>query len=476
MASNILKLITVKKTTWKNVLCLFVMIFAVSFCFADSAMAVETCTDQPIFSEDGDSGGFAGKAFQMVEKVIQEVNVKLVFAMAKLYAGIIISPGYRAAVNAAVILMVTFFAVLFMFGLVQATFSQALVRLLKIGVIYYMMSPLGMIEFFFGILVQFFYFGTQCMIISMINIGTASLSIDWLVDLAATSLFCNTGVLGSFASILIGAASTIDVFEPVFGGIFPDNLFTAPLGIFEKVMNLVFAPRMLLIAFAAFTTGPYGPIMGLGILWGIWQLLNAILQGMKVYVLSMVVRAVLLGLAPIFIVFLLFERTKNLFTNWINQLVSFSLQPIMLFAFLSFFSVLITSAAEDMVPTTGEGLVQVCYTKVSNVGEMPFDWQSWRFMVDGEPYEGKWTYKGHVDTTGVSDKKFPIKVVNVMIFIILAYMSTQMVGVVVQMAAEISQGMTRLTDVPDALNTWFGGGGGGHAGGNRFKNQMMSRK
>jgi type IV secretion system protein VirB6 len=53
---------------------------------------------------------------------------------------------------------------------------------------------------------------------------------------------------------------------------------------------------------------------------------------MAVYVMSFIFIAVLMGLAPLFLTFMLFESTRHLFDNWVKFTVKYMLEPLILLA------------------------------------------------------------------------------------------------------------------------------------------------
>ncbi len=372
------------------------------------AQLADTCTDQPIYDVF-----FEDRLDEMLQDIVNLVNDALIGVAERLYNGIINSDNYRSAILAAMILYLTFYAVGFIFGFVPAVFGQVLMRLIKIGTIFMIMSPLGWF-YFSEIVVRFFDEGT-----------------NYLINL--------------FIAMASGAGTayvSTDVAEP--------------FALLEGVIRQVLSPKMFVMIVGSFTTGPYGPLMAMALLWGVFNLFMMILRAMEVYLLSLVVRTLLFGLGPIFFGFMMFDRTKQIFMGWVNQLVNFSLQPILLFAFLSFFVVLIEESVEQLMPP---GEVELCYTKMEHVGKMPYDMQHWRFKLKGEVYEGEWSYKGPEPNF-----PFPIEVIDILIFIILAHLGTKMSTVVTELASEIASGTLRLDQVPGTINSWFNNlrGGAGH--------------
>jgi type IV secretion system protein VirB6 len=60
---------------------------------------------------------------------------------------------------------------------------------------------------------------------------------------------------------------------------------------------------------------------------------RAVLEVIIGYVLAFLGLSVMIGLAPFFITFMLFERTKSFFTNWISVLFNYMIQPTILLVF-----------------------------------------------------------------------------------------------------------------------------------------------
>lgn len=373
------------------------------------AAAADACTDQPIYDMFG-----GGRLDSILQDIITLVATALDGVWVNLYEGIIASTNYQNAVFATLTLYLLFYATSFLFGFAQATFAQALMRIIKIGIIITVMSSLTE---FNQTVVPFFECGTNWLIAQMISIGGGT-ALNW------------SGCPG----------------DP-----------GAPFALLEGIMRQVFSPKMFIITVGSLTTGPYGPVMAMALIWTVFNIFMMILKALEIYLLAMIIRTLLFGLAPVFFVFLLFDRTKHIFMGWVNQLVSFSLQPVFMFAFLAFFTVMLEGAITDITQS-----VDLCYTKMEHVGKSPYDIQHWRFKVDGGPYEGEWTWKGCVGCTNTAP--FPISIYSILLVMILAYIGIKMSSVVTAIAADIAQSSMKLDQLPGTLNTWFNGlrGGGGH--------------
>jgi type IV secretion system protein VirB6 len=69
---------------------------------------------------------------------------------------------------------------------------------------------------------------------------------------------------------------------------------------------------------------------------------RAILEVIISYVISFVIISVMIGLAPLFIIFILFEKTRSLFDNWLSTLFNYMVQPSILLVFFLFIDQIIS--------------------------------------------------------------------------------------------------------------------------------------
>ncbi|QKX02073.1 TrbL/VirB6 family protein [Wolbachia endosymbiont of Dirofilaria (Dirofilaria) immitis] len=103
-------------------------------------------------------------------------------------------------------------------------------------------------------------------------------------------------------AILLGAAPVLLVTGSIIGIIFAGGqILTALICIFTAVM-------MMMV-----------------ILWMCY-----------IFILSLIALSVIITLSPLFIPMVLFQHTKGYFDGWLKELITYSLYPVMLFAFLSF--------------------------------------------------------------------------------------------------------------------------------------------
>jgi type IV secretory pathway VirB6-like protein len=116
-----------------------------------------------------------------------------------------------------------------------------------------------------------------------------------------------------------------------------------------------------IIYMALIPTGWTGFFYAITMLLGTVGFLFAVLRAVYIYLTALVVRGLLYALAPIFIALAMLKATKSLFDGWLQQLISYTLQPVLLFAFLSVFFEIITSFIDILGVSSISGATDICY-------------------------------------------------------------------------------------------------------------------
>jgi type IV secretory pathway VirB6-like protein len=88
---------------------------------------------------------------------------------------------------------------------------------------------------------------------------------------------------------------------------------------------------------AAFFTGGIGVVVSFSVLIIAFTLISATIRAMHIFISSAFAIIIYVFISPIIIPLVLFEKTKSIFDAWLTHLMSFSLSPIVLFAYLSIF-------------------------------------------------------------------------------------------------------------------------------------------
>ncbi len=374
--------------------------------------------DAPRGAPDGAIAATDGKVTEIIRFVTDTVGA----ASRSMYQGIISNNSYSAALNAATALMVVIYGVGFTVGVIQATFSQALLRLFKIGLIYTLVSPNGGWAFFNLYVVTFFNGGADELIRGVMSIGT--------------NITLSTG------------SSTFYVLD--------------------RIADLMLSPDMVIAILGSFTNGgPFGLTYGLLMTYAMFGVIKLIIEALRIYAVSFVIRSLLLGLAPIFLVFMLFDKTKQLFTSWVNALVNQSLLPVLYFTFISFFLVLIINAQQSML-----GDVELCFSETTSATGVTNKFSKWVFKTDGAkaPELTSYGWEGPTSClTGKGEcKPFPIEMLGLLSFLILVFVANEFSRVVDNIARDISNSMVGVgTGAKSEIMAMINSGGGGRGGGAR---------
>ncbi len=128
----------------------------------------------------------------------------------------------------------------------------------------------------------------------------------------------------------------------------------------DKIFAKFFSMEYTVILLALLTTGWTGFFFAITFLLSIFGFLMAVLRAIYIYVIALVVRGFLYAIAPIFLTLAMVKSTKSLFDVWLQQVISFTLQPIFLYAFLGLFYMIITSFTDALAAPTN-GATHVCY-------------------------------------------------------------------------------------------------------------------
>ncbi|XVN42028.1 MAG: type IV secretion system protein [Candidatus Rickettsia vulgarisii] len=204
------------------------------------------------------------------------------------YENIIKTPGYRITVSALLTLYIMFMAANFLIGNVNFTHTELIVRLLKVSIVSTMLSSVSSWQFFHDYLFVFFIEGVE-QILQIIK---------------------ETGNTGPGSSSLIGLMIAPQTMAKLFS-----LLFTDALGFIYIFLFLIALCFIFMMVFKATI----------------------------IYLTALITIGMIIIMAPIFICFMLFGITRSLFENWLRQLISYAIQPIILFTGIAFISMIVRS-------------------------------------------------------------------------------------------------------------------------------------
>ena len=220
-------------------------------------------------------------------------------------------------IRSLLVLYLAWTGVSFMIGLAQITQKEAIARVMKIAIVVTLISPNSW-EFFNTTFFKIFTDG----------------SIELIARVTAPP-----------------DASPAQV----------DAIINDPIKIFEtfsKPFKMLFTPQTWLKIVALIFAGPLGFLLASLIVFSVAIYALSIVKAILIYLISLIGMAVLLMLAPIFISFVLFPFTKQMFDSWIKHLLSFAFQPFVVFVFIFILNILLEMAVRT---TLGFTACKICW-------------------------------------------------------------------------------------------------------------------
>lgn len=377
---------------------IFMLTFLVAFSVLsvdNNANAASQCT---VGSDGQTTPEFVIQVNSLVKDIVTKVTLRLFAISEMMYSKIITAPSYAILIPIIVSLFLAIYGILFITGMAQIKLYDFVIMLVKIGVIFMLFTPDSWV-FFNTRVVRFFNEGT----IELINYFTDTSNIHPAV--AATPII---------GPVIEQAAAATMAFSAI-----------------DSAINKLFSSQMFVILMAATTSEKYGLLMGAIMALSLWLCLMSLLTAIWVYIMSLIMKTLLFGLAPIFIPTILFKRTRHLFDNWLNQIVSASLQPVLLFIFFIFFVQLMENSIDNILSHP------VCWTKLDSGWRCtPMDWYYWRFAK----YDSTNGWMPNPE----QQKVFPIPIIHILTFLLVAELANRFNKVVIQIAMQISQASVSL--------------------------------
>jgi type IV secretion system protein VirB6 len=231
------------------------------------------------------------------------------------------------AISALLALYIAFTGIAFMSGMSPITQREGMNRLIKVGVIAVLVNPNSW---------QFF------------NEYLFSLMIKGSVELMAIFSSTESGV--PISSIGVFLAEALE--EP--WGVFSSNAFRAKMA-------------------ALSISGYFGILVALFVCVAMLVYIYSMIKVVIIYVISLVMLSFLFILSPIYLCFLLFKYTKGMFDTWVKMMISYALQPVMIFAAISLMMPVLKSL---MYATLGFTVCPACFLEVPVVGCLIPGWKT----------------------------------------------------------------------------------------------------
>ncbi len=383
---------------------LALMVFAGCVSIASPSVATSesfVCNTDPQLQCEADDGLCTGDD-GMLSQLVEAIRTTLDDTWQTMYDSVV--AGFFGAVGALAMLYIIISGVIFAIGMSPLSLAEVVKRSLKVAIV---AAICGSSALFAEYVMPLLRGGADEIIAAMTT--------------EMVTVFDD----GSFAMTEIGDAGA-NPFTPI--DVLLARLFSAStVQIFEASLN---------------TNGIWGgAFTGLFVI-GVLFVFAALARAIWVYLMSLLALTLLYGLAPIFIAFLLFERTKNLFNGWLGQVVNYTLQPVLMFTFIGFFVILMIESMDEILST------EVCFGEVE--ATLIGDEGNEREMVfsdgNGNPLRVVWDISGpkciQPGTNLVGPcpglDAYPLDPLNVITFIMLGFVAYSFYDHVRSMAQDIS--------------------------------------
>lgn len=103
-------------------------------------------------------------------------------------------------------------------------------------------------------------------------------------------------------------------------------------------LNRFLSAHSVLLTVSLIFSGPFGIVSFCLVIWGLITVILSVFNALFSFITSVAIVALLLSLAPIFIICLLFGYTRQMFHSWVKNLARFAIHPVVLLIFISLIS------------------------------------------------------------------------------------------------------------------------------------------
>lgn len=375
---------------------------------------------------------------EIISAMFTAINGVLANVEQSFFNGIIGATSFQQAIGVAMLLYIAMYGFMITFGLSSHKTGEVMNRLMKVGIVYMMTAP-GAWAAFNTWVGNPVIGGMNQIINEFIVVAEGGSSL--------TTINLNSGGSTGLGS-LFGSSAT--------GGGLDPNAFQTMFG---SSITTVLSPQLGAAILGLLTTGFFGWLVAVFVLWGIIEFVIMMLGALVTYAKAIIGLSFLFALAPMFFIFLLFEKSRPIFQAWLNQVLTFALQPIMLFAFLSFYISLINQAAPNILSSgsgSGSPPTDFCWSKWVSIPGTLWDFYSFRPTSSGGVVTQDW-----MDTSSGTVLDSPISVPNVIYFLMLCNLGKTFTGFIAQLAGDIGggtgPGIVRIDDITNGVKKAFSG-------------------
>jgi len=287
------------------------------------------------------SGVFIPEGF--IERMVKSFERQIDLVVKNLYQNIVTDSKIISTIRAMLVIYIAIYGLMFMMGLAAASQNDIIVRLIKIGIIVTIISD-GSWEFFNTYFFQIFTTGSKQLAANVLE----------------ASLYYN-GDTDSPRFILPDKASALSIYD-----ILVQMLLSS--AIHAKIASLVFYKYFIVYVLFIYVALIF--------------VFVGIIRAIVLYFSALMLVAVLLVAAPIFMVMMLFQITRPIFENWMQQLVGAGMMIIILSAAMALLVLLMLNQIENLF--SFKVCEEVIFTVITD--EVPFlNWFDFIWFYPSDP-------------------------------------------------------------------------------------------
>lgn len=252
------------------------------------------------------------RTIQVVPRIFSSVTCQVESLMGQVFGTLwcSIRDSIRAPLAAALMLYVVITGMVFTLGLRPMKVSDLAIAVFKMAMVWFFATEA---DFAIGILYRFYMYVLKDGIALVLSAG--------------------------FGDTAHGSGYIMHNLDALFSQVFQTN----------PQANETRAGGALMAMMAMIAVPVVGPILGPAIVGVSIMTFMVFIRTILSYLIAITGLAFFLSLGPIFLGFALFKQTQSVFQNWLTQIISFSLQPVIIFAYLMMIEAYMPNFIGDMV-------------------------------------------------------------------------------------------------------------------------------
>lgn len=227
----------------------------------------------------------------------------------KMFKKFVATPSFVNAIRATLILYIAWTGLSYMIGLAKINQQDGIIRLLKISLVLIVISDTGFDVF------NYYLFDA-------IKQG----SMEMIIQIVTPIYEVSTGDHDTIKSGSI-AEKILIIFS-----------------VFDRPFKTLFSDAIWYKVYALVLSGLLGVIVAITVIIASIVYVICIAKCTLIFLHFLIFTGLLMMLAPIFVTFILFKFTRQMFDNWIKALISFGLQPLFVFTSVALLNTLLMAA------------------------------------------------------------------------------------------------------------------------------------